>query len=118
MSDPSTRLRDPITSHLAAKRAAKRAITHRIAVLRAYRWAMRTHQSPITNDRAVEIVNTICHVKASAQSVRSRKKTLAEEGLIRHVDDLGTTEQGGRAGRWEISMKGLEYLAQMEGEQP
>lgn len=112
-----TRAADPETSFQAANRVASHLSAHKLAVLQAYRYAMHHHMGPITNDQLTDIVRTCLNVKASAQSVRSRKKTLADMGMVMHVDDYGVAEDGGVAGRWEITQKGLETLASIESEE-
>lgn len=115
IDEAMVRFSDAEPSRQAAKRVMNMRSTHRAMVLKAFRYAQTSGIGPITGEQLVDIVRYRFHCPASPQSIRSRKKELAEDELIEYVDRKGIMrESHAMASRWQITVEGIIELSKIE----
>lgn len=104
--DPArARATDPDTSHAAAASVTK-LTTKRLEVLRV----LKLMGTPASDEQLVAFYPRAAFEPQSVSGIRTRRRELADAGLVEQVSERGVTVSGRSACRWQPTPAGLEAL--------
>ena len=95
---PFARTSDPETSH----EAAASVMTGTVKQLQAdIIWELEFHGA-LTDEQILELVQGHHESPVSPSSLRTRRRELVDDGIVRTAEGRGTTEAGRACYKWEL----------------